>query len=177
MNKFCNKCKIEKDINTFHKDLSKKDGVCTVCKECQSAYCKKWNAENRERNKLNNAIWHENNRERQNNNTRKYYNNNKEEISSKNKEKYKNNPSLAKDKDLRKIYNISLEEYNKILASQNNSCAICKKHESEFTKSLAVDHCHKSGKIRGLLCINCNRALGNIKDSVENLRNAIEYLE
>lgn len=65
----------------------------------------------------------------------------------------------------------------KAFLKDNATCAICKKHKSNFTRALAVDHCHTTGKIRGLLCTNCNRALGNIKDSIDNLKNAIEYLE
>lgn len=54
-------------------------------------------------------------------------------------------------------------------------CAICGAEPS--TRALAIDHCHDSGKIRGLLCTRCNIGLGYFKDSIENLTKAIEYLE
>lgn len=54
-------------------------------------------------------------------------------------------------------YGISLAQYNQMLARQQNSCALCKKHKSHFSKNLAVDHNHKSGKVRGLLCFYCNK--------------------
>ena len=55
-------------------------------------------------------------------------------------------------------------------------CKICGKHQSELTLSLNVDHCHITGKIRGLLCGNCNKALGLFKDNTKSLKNAINYL-
>lgn len=65
----------------------------------------------------------------------------------------------AKDNYLRREYGISLEEYYIKLKEQNNSCAMCKKHESKFKRSLHVDHNHKSGLVRGLLCFYCNHQL------------------
>ena len=54
-------------------------------------------------------------------------------------------------------------------------CQICKQKDPR--RSLAIDHCHDSGKVRGMLCDNCNKALGCFKDSIDNLKNAIEYLK
>jgi hypothetical protein len=73
-------------------------------------------------------------------------------------------------------YNISLSQYDDMLKKQNGVCAICKKQCSSG-KRLAVDHCHSSGKIRGLLCAHCNTSLGKFNDSVELLTNAINYLK
>jgi len=81
------------------------------------------------------------------------------------------------DKYLKSTFNISLFEYNELFTKQNGCCAICKKHQTEFKKRLAVDHCHKTGKIRGLLCATCNTALGQFKDLISNLKEAIIYLE
>lgn len=69
----------------------------------------------------------------------------------------------------------ALEEYNKLLELQNSSCGICGGKDS--AKRLAVDHDHETGKIRGLLCSKCNRALGYLNDDKELLRKAISYLE
>ena len=77
---------------------------------------------------------------------------------------------------LRRTYNISLEEYNQIFAEQNGKCAICGKHQSEIKISLYVDHCHNTGRIRGLLCPSCNFGLGYFQDDIENLKCAILYL-
>jgi hypothetical protein len=83
---------------------------------------------------------------------------------------------------LKSRYNISLEDYNKLLITQNNVCSIClksedSKHQSGKIKALAVDHCHKTGKVRGLLCSKCNKGIGMFKDNIETLYAAIKYLE
>jgi len=88
----------------------------------------------------------------------------------------KANPNKVKNSDLKKMFGITLDDYNQMLKSQNNSCAICGKHEDDESSSLAVDHCHTTGKIRGLLCSDCNRGLGMFKDNVVVLKNAISYL-
>jgi hypothetical protein len=75
---------------------------------------------------------------------------------------------------LRRAYGISIKDYNAILASQGNRCAICR---AEADETLTVDHCHVTGRVRGLLCSPCNRALGFFEDSPERLRRAAEYLE
>ena len=73
-------------------------------------------------------------------------------------------------------YKMSIESYNQMFIDQNESCAICKTHQSKLNKTLAIDHCHVTGKVRGLLCVSCNNALGLLKDSVERLVTAIDYL-
>lgn len=92
-----------------------------------------------------------------------------------NENKYRRNRygKIGFEIHLKERYNISIEEYNSILEKQNNLCAICKLLSK--TK-LNVDHCHNTGRIRGLLCGNCNRALGLFKDNIQYLYNAIEYL-
>jgi hypothetical protein len=79
-----------------------------------------------------------------------------------------------------KVYGIDEVDYNKLLEEQNGVCAICRLPESAAQKGkllrLAVDHDHKTGRIRGLLCHRCNRGLGLAKDSIELFRNAADYL-
>ena len=75
-----------------------------------------------------------------------------------------------------KRYGITREDYNEWFHSQNGSCAICNVHQNEFGYSLAVDHDHETGKVRGLLCMGCNTGLGKFGDCIEGLEAAIEYL-
>ena len=78
---------------------------------------------------------------------------------------------------------MTLEQYDLLLSSQDNKCAICKGHITEFKYNLAVDHNHTccpskqscGNCIRGLLCSNCNLLLGNAQDNIAILLNAIEY--
>ena len=79
---------------------------------------------------------------------------------------------------LKSSYGISLDEFNVKLKNQHHKCAICECDETEaYSQKLFVDHCHTTKKIRGLLCHACNIAIGNFKDSTENLKKAIAYLE
>jgi len=76
------------------------------------------------------------------------------------------------------LYGLTLEDYNLRLSKQNGVCAICGKEEAISSKGvLSVDHDHKSGKVRGLLCDTCNRGLGHFFDNTEYLTNAILYLQ
>ena len=77
---------------------------------------------------------------------------------------------------LKKLYGISLEEYEALLDSQDGVCAICKETPRN-NRFLGVDHDHDTGRVRGLLCTTCNVGLGALHDSVEILRSALAYLE
>src|SRR3990167_5597356 len=85
---------------------------------------------------------------------------------------YKKNSRKMKDmariRDLRVNFNISMEFYESMFRGQNGGCAICKKQNTDGRR-LHVDHDHKTGRIRGLLCYRCNSGLGYFKDSKENL--------
>jgi len=77
---------------------------------------------------------------------------------------------------LKARFGIDLSEYNQMFIAQNGCCAICEKPQSAEKRNFSVDHDHKTGIIRGLLCENCNRALGQFKDSTIILDKAKEYL-
>lgn len=82
--------------------------------------------------------------------------------------------------NLKRNYGMSLEEYEDLLASQGGVCAICSnppKRDDARNQYLHVDHCHQSGKIRGLLCTACNVGIGNLQDCPALLRKGAEYLE
>lgn len=86
--------------------------------------------------------------------------------------------------ELRKLYNLTVEQYDKMVEDQNGLCAICGKnpaiinayHDNNRHKKLVVDHNHKTGKIRGLLCNNCNRILGLVKEDPYVLHTMCIYL-
>jgi hypothetical protein len=88
----------------------------------------------------------------------------------------KNKPSL-KNKNLITQYGINLKEYNDFKVFCDYKCSICGCHESKYSRQLAVDHDHKTGTVRGLLCIKCNKGLGLFEDNIELLKSAINYLE
>lgn len=86
------------------------------------------------------------------------------------------NPTKRKAQRLKK-YGIEPSDFLDMLAIQNGRCAICG-HEDLTNRSFfpVVDHCHQTGKVRGLLCMNCNRGLGKFKDDLNRLFTAIAYL-
>lgn len=81
---------------------------------------------------------------------------------------------VRKPKILTKMYGITIDNFYQMIHDQKNKCAICRQ---PFTETPHIDHCHKTGKIRGLLCRHCNYGLGNFKDKKQNLTNALKYLE
>lgn len=78
---------------------------------------------------------------------------------------------------LKRYYGITVEQYNAMFAYQNGACAICGKPESEQSRKLSVDHNHETGAVRGLLCDNCNHAIGMFQDDIDLLQKAINYLK
>lgn len=91
------------------------------------------------------------------------------------------NPNTSKNQHLMKKFGIPLSRYQEMLLKQNGVCAICEKPELNVGRngkvlSLAVDHCHSSGAVRSLLCLNCNQGLGSFRDDPNLMRRAIEYV-
>lgn len=83
------------------------------------------------------------------------------------------NPEIHRARELRKEYGLTDSNYKDLLAKQDGKCAIC----SASMDKPHVDHCHKSGMVRALLCSPCNRALGDLKDNPAVARRAAAYLE
>jgi peptidyl-tRNA hydrolase len=95
-----------------------------------------------------------------------YYNNNKEEV------KY-----MVRSYKLRKQYGITPIDYDEILEAQGGHCKFCHRTKGPSNGFLVVDHCHKTGKIRGLLCVTHNSALAAFGDSEEGILKLLEYLK
>lgn len=85
---------------------------------------------------------------------------------------------IERKSKFKRQYGITLDDYYQMLDKQNGGCAICgNKKPSNRTEYFAVDHCHITGKVRGLLCTKCNRGLGLFNDNISNLQTAITYLK
>ena len=93
-----------------------------------------------------------------------------------NKKYRDNNKDKIKNSKLLTRYGITLDDFNKMLKSQDNKCAICLQ-KLKLGRSTHVDHCHSTNKVRGLLCVKCNLALGLLKDNVEALDRIYKYLK
>lgn len=108
-----------------------------------------------------------------------YYRNNRERCLSTQKRYHCNQPAQRKINDLKAKYGLTADQYDELVRSQGNACAVCGKRrpgESSARGWFHVDHDHQTGKVRGLLCCHCNWGLGNFGDSEDTLQKAIEYL-
>jgi hypothetical protein len=128
---------------------------------------------------------------RKNAQAKEYYKANKETLLAKGRKWYRANPErrreyrrINRDRKrgvrLKREFGLSLEEYDNLLKTQNGVCVIC--HKPETTRNqgglrpLSVDHDHKTGRVRGLLCNKCNRGLGYFYDDSDLLINALAYI-
>lgn len=86
-----------------------------------------------------------------------------------------------RDKQYRTKFGITLDDYERMLSEQDGVCAICERPErakrGDTLKHLAVDHCHATGVVRGLLCADCNTAIGKLLDDPSAMRRAAQYVE
>lgn len=169
MTKRCGVCHIDKTYEEFYKNTARSNGISSDCKECRRAIYK----QNFKSKKSTDPIV-----ERVCNicgflkPASEFY-------------RYaKNNNPVADCIDCRKLrtkgnhykskYGITKEEYSEIFHVQNGLCLIC---GNASERRLCVDHCHKTGFIRGLLCNHCNTAIGFLKEDPSLIRRAAEYIE
>ncbi len=114
---------------------------------------------------------------------RNYYNKDKDLARKKVREKRaKNWERYSENNILQQFKNLTRDQYQEMFERQKNLCAICEQPETRINRSggtsrLAVDHCHRTLKIRGLLCHDCNTGIGKFSDNIELLQKAIEYLK
>jgi Recombination endonuclease VII len=116
-------------------------------------------------------------REQRNRNQKAYYRRNKEKVMQKQADRRKNYPERDRKHRLKQKYGITIDEYFDMLIAQRGTCALCDRVSSDETHGvLSVDHCHVTNRVRGLLCSQCNRALGILGDQPQSLLNAYNYL-
>lgn len=155
----CKDCGEEKPATAFSK---LKGGLRPYCKPCAAARLRDW----REKNKDHVAEY-----------TREYHSRPeyKEKHRERNRQRYQRDPDVFRRTRLIREFGITLEQYQLMFAEQDGKCAICRK-PCKSGRQLAVDHCHDTGKVRGLLCMNCNRAIGWLEDDVDRLMAAAAYI-
>lgn len=98
-----------------------------------------------------------------------YYSKNKESILARNKKYNKENPDKRKSAILKYEYGITLDQYNEMFRAQEGKCAICQRHQNELTRTLCVDHDHKTNKVRALLCLTCNTDVSVVENRLEEM--------
>lgn len=148
MIKLCPKCKEELPISAFNKS-NRRDGYQTYCRACH--------------NKMQRE---------------KYGSDPMAKVKRQIRQNRRKNrdPEIDRRAELKRLYGITLEQYVEMFTIQGEVCAICKE-KCPTKKSLSVDHDHKTGTVRGLLCNRCNRALGMFKDNPVLLIRAAEYIK
>lgn len=146
--KTCCKCKQYKAFQLFHNDKTSKDSYSYKCKECALEDANLWYAQ-----KKHTIDW----LDRWGGYLTRYW------------------PDKSRKE--------AIYEYFRLLDIQNNVCKICSKPETFITynspkiRKLSIDHCHKTGKVRGLLCNRCNKGLGQFEDNLELLEKSLAYLK
>src|SRR5690606_4436710 len=91
--------------------------------------------------------------------------------------KYWRRREQQKVRALKYKYGITPQDWQSMFDAQAGRCKICRKHQSEIKHSLSVDHCHESGKVRGLLCNACNTGIGLFEENLSSLESAVSYLK
>ena len=189
--KRCTQCGQEKSISAFNKQIRRRDGFSSECKECGRARSSVRHATHREEDNKKARKYRETHLEELRERDRKRYADHPEGIREKNHKYREAHPEKAKElhrkwneahprgsrnTKLRKNYGITLETYDALFASQGGVCAICGEPES-LGRELSVDHVHDETKrVRGLLCSRCNVAVGHI-ESLPGLATLIQLLE
>ena len=82
-----------------------------------------------------------------------------------------NNKNFNRRKNviLKNVYGITLDDYNRMFNEQGGKCAICQRHQNELTRTLCVDHDHKTNKVRALLCVTCNTDVSVVENRLEEM--------
>jgi hypothetical protein len=160
--KVCSKCGVTKPRSEFYRDLGCRDGHRPDCKSCNKAAQKARRDADPEPNRSRAREWQRNNRERYRATQRAYVESGRKRVS--NRKSY-----------LKRTYGISVGEYDEMLAAQQGVCAICGRTPRDDI-SLHVDHCHVTGRLRGLLCFRCNNGLGDFGHDPALLEAALGYL-
>lgn len=109
---------------------------------------------------------------------RRYYDTNQEVIAERKRSRRKENPDASRTWKRRtrvKQYRLTLEEFDALLTGQGGVCAVC--GNPPKLGNLHIDHCHETGRVRGLLCAGCNTSIGKLGDCAAGLRRAVAYLE
>lgn len=169
----CSKCHELKSLSEFSHHCHQSSGYRSECKACQLKRNQKWRKDNPDRYR---AILDRGHLKRKSDPVTRA----KHAAGIKVWRKTPSGQRSMLDNRLRHDYGITLEEYNRLIDKQNGLCAICgnpPKGGSPTNQRLHVDHDHTTGKVRGLLCKNCNTAIGFLGEDLSRIEASIRYLK
>lgn len=158
----CRICGTEKPLDEFYRSSGMRDGNRHDCKDCNKAEKRRRYAADPDKYIAMVKRWQQANPERVNENHRR--NNARPE-----------RKRALRDGYYRRTFGISADEFDGLLSAQGGGCAICGVTPKRAA-SLHLDHCHATGRLRGILCLSCNQALGHFRDDPALLEKAARYL-
>jgi RNA polymerase subunit RPABC4/transcription elongation factor Spt4 len=146
-----------------------------ACSQCKLLITQEWRDKNRARVRATDNEWRKNNIEKARASERKWYYKNREKKLAAGRIRYHKTKEIKKWQTITRKYNLTKDDFDKLFESQGKRCPIC--WTSEFTQwTLNVDHCHVSGKVRGILCNKCNLGLGAFDENPDTMSRAIDYV-
>lgn len=172
----CRTCGEEKPSTEFYADRRYPNGDIH-CASCRRAKVKEWRAANSVRAKEIQASSRNRNPDAARERARTWHRDNRDRHLAYMAERRRTQPHKIVSSKLKSAFGIDLNDYVELLKKQDGACAICGKTPNENGKRLAVDHCHSTGTVRGLLCSTCNQGIGLFKDNPSLLKSAISYIE
>lgn len=150
--KACPRCGVNKALaEGFHRDRGRPNGHMHICKECNIIQVRRFREKHHE------------------------------VIKERKRQEYAADPKKYRDLRRKRVFGVGPADYERLLMEQDGVCAICRQPERTHNKwgplkNLAVDHDHATGIMRGLLCAQCNKGIGNLGESIERLEAAATYL-
>jgi hypothetical protein len=151
--KKCTKCGGQKPLSEFSKKHSTKDGLQSHCKTCCASNYANWLTKNpnKKQNITARALqWNANNKEKR--------------------------KIIVQQNNYKKRYGLTAQQKQAMIEDQGGKCAICQS-DLQTTHNVCVDHCHKTNKVRGILCRKCNLGIGHLNDSIDILKSAQKYIK
>lgn len=155
-------------IRQMHRERYQRD------KEKIKERVKRYARENKEKCAARARAWREEHKIELKSKRQRYHNQNREFLNQKDREEYRTPKVL--NRILLSSFGITLDQFNAMNDAQGGLCAICKRPPITKASRLSVDHCHETGKVRGLLCTRCNTGIGMLNDSIEYVESALIYL-
>lgn len=165
LTKVCTKCTVAQPLDEFYVNNTRSGQRMAACKSCQRAAASEWKRKNPDRARKQLYEWRDKNMDKMTAATERWRERNPEKQAAN-----------ARRYGLRR-FGLTPEQYDDMLAAQQFSCAICRKHQTLFKRRLAVDHHHETGKVRALLCDNCNKGIGCLQEDPEIFAAAVAYLK
>ncbi len=151
----CKECVRARRVKNYYKDPASRIAYTVKWKKDNQEHVNEWARKDRKLNPEKYRVWE-----------KKYYDNNSDKINA---------------RAVTRLVNLSLDVYYQMIEDQNNKCAICGLEETRKFKKretkLCIDHNHKTGEVRALLCHGCNTAIGKFKENIELMERAIAYLK